>query len=139
MCASTSTTVTTRRHPRASVPGAPPPSVDPLIERLIRHVDSDRADGLLTDAGRGDRRAFGELFDRTAPVVFGALRRALSGPGEAEQVTVNSYLRLWQAAPQFEVHADSAHRQLARFARCELIRWHHGLRRSEQGKDVAFP
>ncbi len=98
---------------------------DPIVEQLGRHLDPARADRLLCAAGRGDRAAFGTLLDRTVPVILGCLRRAVSGPGQAEQVTENVYVQLWRCATHFETIERSAHQHLLDLTRCELLRWHH--------------
>lgn len=104
------------------------PSSTPILEDLGRHLDADCAGELLRAAGQGDEAAFGVLFDWTAPVIFGCLRRALSGPGEAELVAEKVYVRLWRDAPRFSGSRRTAHRHLLDVTRCELVRWHRGQR-----------
>lgn len=65
-------------------------------------------EGLLAAVGAGDRVAFGELYDRTAARVFGLVRRVLVDPAQAEEVTQDVYLELWQTAPRFDSDRGAA-------------------------------
>ena len=59
-------------------------------------------DALLALIGEGDRRAFAELYDRTAPRVLGLVTRCLRAPAQSEEVTQEVYLELWQNAARFD-------------------------------------
>ncbi len=98
-----------------------------MLDQLNRHADRAVTDRLLRAAGRGDQSAFGALFDRTAPVVFGYLHRALPDSVEAGRATENVYVRLWRTAPCLAVAAGSAHIQLEILIRAELIRRRRAL------------
>lgn len=75
---------------------APPPSdLDPSAGVAL-------VDGLLVAAGRGDGCAFGELYDRTVPLVFVVLARGLGSSASAAAAAEELYLELWRAAPQFD-------------------------------------
>lgn len=65
-------------------------------------------EGLLVAVGTGDRAAFGELYDRTAARVFGLVRRVLVDPAQAEEVTQDVFLELWQTAPRFDPERGGA-------------------------------
>lgn len=60
------------------------------------------ADDLLARVGRGDRAAFGELYDQTAPRLFGLIRRLVVDAAQAEEVTQDVYLEIWQTAARFD-------------------------------------
>ena len=60
------------------------------------------ADELLARVGRGDRAAFGELYDQTAPRLFGLIRRLVVDAAQAEEVTQDVYLEIWQTAVRFD-------------------------------------
>ncbi|WP_074260349.1 ECF RNA polymerase sigma factor SigK [Agromyces cerinus] len=66
------------------------------------------AEELLTRVGTGDRDAFGELYDQTSARVFGLVRRLVVDPAQAEEVTQDVYLEIWQAAPRFDAARGSA-------------------------------
>ena len=74
----------------------PPATSDPTL------------DDLLVAAATGDRAAFGELYDRTASRVFGLVRRIVVDPAQAEEVTQDVYLEVWQTAPRFDPTRGSA-------------------------------
>ena len=75
----------------------------------------DALDGLrdspeqrLARVGEGDRRAFAELYDATAPRLFGLIRRLLVDPAQAEEVTQEVYLEIWQTASRYKPERGSA-------------------------------
>ena len=65
-------------------------------------------DELLAQVGRGDRVAFGALYDETAPRLFGLIRRLVVDPAQAEEVTQDVYLELWQSAARFDATKGNA-------------------------------
>jgi RNA polymerase sigma-70 factor (ECF subfamily) len=70
------------------------PAPEPGIER------SD--DDLLVLTAEGNRDAFTVFYDRTAPRVFGLVKRVLVDPAQSEEVTQDVYLEVWQNAPRFD-------------------------------------
>jgi len=64
-------------------------------------------DELLGRVGRGDRAAFGALYDETSPRVFGLVRRLIVDPAQAEEVTQDVYLEIWQTAARFDAAKGS--------------------------------
>lgn len=84
-----------------------------MLGRVADDGDSSSAprptvDGLLGRVGRGDRDAFGELYDETSPRVFGLVRRLVVDPAQAEEVTQDVYLEIWQNAARFDAAKGSA-------------------------------
>jgi sigma-70-like protein len=65
-------------------------------------VDAEICQALLLAAGRGDAAAFAELYDRTAPGVFGLIRSVLPDADEAERVVVEVYRHVWWAASRYD-------------------------------------
>jgi RNA polymerase sigma-70 factor (ECF subfamily) len=65
-------------------------------------------DELLAMVGGGDRSAFAALYDETAPRLFGLVRRLVVDPAQAEEVTQDVYLEIWQTAPRFDAARGSA-------------------------------
>jgi RNA polymerase sigma-70 factor (ECF subfamily) len=55
----------------------------------------------LEQAKKGDKAAFAELFEHLRPTVF-AIALRVAGASDAEDVTMQAFLRIWQALPQFE-------------------------------------
>jgi RNA polymerase sigma-70 factor (ECF subfamily) len=63
---------------------------------------------LLERVANGDRLAFGELYDRMLPRVMGLAIRVLRDIGQAEEVTQEVFLEVWQQASRFDVERGSA-------------------------------
>jgi len=66
----------------------------------VRSEFSD--DELLVQAGEGDRAAFTLFYERTAPRVLGLVTRVLVDPAQAEEVTQEVFLAVWQQATRFD-------------------------------------
>lgn len=62
----------------------------------------------LARVADGDRRAFAELYDATANRVFGLIRRLLVDPAQAEEVTQEVYLEIWQTASRYKPERGGA-------------------------------
>lgn len=57
---------------------------------------------LLLAVAAGDQAAFARLYDRLAPRVFGLVRQLLRDAAQAEEVTQEVFVELWQTAPRFD-------------------------------------
>lgn len=57
---------------------------------------------LLERVARGDKAAFSELYDTVAPRVYGLVKRLLVDPSQAEEVTQEVFLEIWQTASRFD-------------------------------------
>ncbi|WP_375389676.1 ECF RNA polymerase sigma factor SigK [uncultured Amnibacterium sp.] len=68
----------------------------------------DTPEQRLARVATGDRRAFAELYDATSSRVFGLIRRVLVDPAQAEEVTQEVYLEIWQTAARYKVERGSA-------------------------------
>lgn len=66
------------------------------------------AEELLGLVARGDQAAFGEFYDRLAPRVLGLVRRLLIDHAQAEEVTQEVFLEIWQSAARFEPNKGKA-------------------------------
>ncbi|MFI7342592.1 ECF RNA polymerase sigma factor SigK [Streptomyces sp. NPDC050085] len=62
----------------------------------------DTADALLTRVGRGDQRAFEELYEQVSGPVYGLVRRVLRDPAQSEEVTQEVLLELWRTAARYD-------------------------------------
>lgn len=56
---------------------------------------------LLRRCGRGDETAFAELYDRTAPRVYGMVLQVMRDRAHAEEVTHGVFLEIWLTAARF--------------------------------------
>ena len=90
------------RRPRSAMLGHVADDGDPSP------VSRPTLDELLDRVGRGDRDAFGELYDETSPRVFGLVRRLVVDPAQAEEVTQDVYLEIWQNASRFDAAKGNA-------------------------------
>ena len=76
--------------------------------RGARGVNSASNDALLAQVAQGDRAAFTELYDATAARVHGLVRRLLVDHSQAEEVTQEVFLEVWQTATRYEPTRGSA-------------------------------
>ncbi|SFI56269.1 ECF RNA polymerase sigma factor SigK [Nocardioides psychrotolerans] len=63
---------------------------------------------LLVATGQGESDAFAALYDETAPRVHGLAVRILRDQHQAEEVTQEIFLQVWQSAAQFDPSRGSA-------------------------------
>lgn len=63
---------------------------------------AQRQQALLTRVATGDKIAFSELYDEVAPRVFGLVKRVLVDHAQAEEVTQEVFLEIWQNATRFD-------------------------------------
>ena len=80
---------------------------------------------LLADALRkvaeGDRRAFEDVYRRSAPKLFGVCLRVLPERSQAEEALQNAYLAVWQRAGSFQEARGTAMTWLIAIARNSAI------------------
>ncbi|MCU1474555.1 MAG: polymerase subunit sigma [Amnibacterium sp.] len=81
--------------------------MDPAGDALPGTRDESNEDLLLLVA-TGDKAAFARLYDATAPRLFGLARRLLIDFAQAEEVTQEVYLEIWQSATRYEASRGSA-------------------------------
>jgi RNA polymerase sigma-70 factor (ECF subfamily) len=63
---------------------------------------------LLRRSAAGDEGAFAELYDATAPRVFGLVRRVVRDPAQSEEVTQEVFLDVWRSSGRFDPARGSA-------------------------------
>lgn len=68
----------------------------------------ETAEELLERIGGGDEQAFGLFYDRLAPRVFGLVRHLIVDQAQAEEVTQEIFLEIWQSASRFEPNKGRA-------------------------------
>jgi RNA polymerase sigma-70 factor (ECF subfamily) len=81
--------------------------MDPAGDALSGTRDESNED-LLALVATGDKAAFARLYDATAPRLFGLARRLLIDAAQAEEVTQEVYLEIWQSATRYEPTRGSA-------------------------------
>src|SRR5262245_57526638 len=57
---------------------------------------------LMVRVARGDDRAFGELYDHLAPMLYGTVLRIVRDPAQAEEITQEAFVELWRQAGRFD-------------------------------------
>lgn len=67
-----------------------------------------RQQALLERVATGDKLAFSDLYDEVAPRVFGLVKRLLVDHSQAEEVTQEVFLEIWQSATRFDPNKGGA-------------------------------
>jgi len=83
---------------------------EPLPRRLglVPGEQEPSLDELLVDVGRGDEKAFEQVYDQLAPAVVGLARRVVRDPARAEEIAQEVFLSVWRQATRFEPAKGSA-------------------------------
>ena len=80
-------------------------------------IDAD----LLTLIAKGDRRAFGQLYDRSSPVLFTLLVRILTDREEAEDLLQEVYTEVWRKSVRYDERRGSPMAWLVTLTRSRAI------------------
>ncbi|GAB3079128.1 sigma-70 family RNA polymerase sigma factor [Corynebacterium aquatimens] len=101
----------------------------------VLDLDSVDPDRLLESVRAGDKVAFAELYDVLAPQVLGLTTHILRDRAQAEEVTQEVFVEVWQRAHTFDPHRGSAKSWVLRLAKSRAI---DRLRswRSSQARDT---
>ncbi|WP_234946121.1 ECF RNA polymerase sigma factor SigK [Agrococcus sp. Marseille-P2731] len=75
----------------------------------------------LVRAAGGDQRAFAELYDASAPRVFGLVLRILVDRAQAEEVAQEVYLEAWRRAERFDPARGAAISWLLQIAHARAV------------------
>ena len=105
-----------------ALPGASfPPSRG--AKRLNQRASTveNRIAALLEATARGDRAAFRDLYDATAPKLLGIALRIIRNRSIAEEVLQEVYVKIWQNAERFTPEAGHPAAWLAAIARNRAI------------------
>ncbi|CAN5314194.1 sigma-70 family RNA polymerase sigma factor [soil metagenome] len=76
---------------------------------------------LLARAAAGDRLAFRQLYDATAPKLFASIRRILRNSSAAEDALQEAYVRVWARAADFDAGIATPMAWMATIARHAAI------------------
>jgi RNA polymerase sigma-70 factor (ECF subfamily) len=77
--------------------------VGPRAATSEREADA----GLVAAIARGDREAFGALYDLHAPIVLGLAKRMLRDQATAEDLVHDVFLEVWRHAAEFDAARGS--------------------------------
>lgn len=72
-------------------------------------------------AAGGDATALAELYDGTAPLVYGLALRILGDAGAAEEITTDAYMQAWRQAVRFDATRGTVVRWLLTIARSRAL------------------
>ncbi|OGO28161.1 MAG: hypothetical protein A2136_08115 [Chloroflexi bacterium RBG_16_54_11] len=95
-------------------------------------LDKDRE--LIKKAQQGDTRAFGDLYEAHAPVVFRYIFAHLDSRMDAEDLTAEVFLKAWQSLPKYAERGAPFLAFLFRIARNALVD-HYRQNRRQDSKD----
>ena len=82
--------------------------MDAVGDDAIPGTRDESNEDLLAQVAAGDKAAFARLYDATSARLFGLARRLLVDAAQAEEVTQEVYLEIWQTATRYEVTRGSA-------------------------------
>ena len=89
----------------------------------------------LKKAQKGDAEAYGELYERHAPVIFRYLYSHLDNRLDAEDLTGEVFLRAWQSIEKYDERGVPFLAFLFRVARNALIDFYRRNKRNEPDVD----
>ena len=104
-----------------------------MTTKTAEAADAELAD-CLARCALGDRQAFRNLYEATAPRLLGVIARLVGRGAVAEDLLQDVYVRVWKAAGQYRVAAGSPMAWLAATARYRAI---DHLRARESRREVS--
>ncbi len=111
----------------------PGDEVDAVVVDTDEEQDAAQPlDLLLARCADRDRTAFAALYDRTAARVFALVLRVLRDHAQAEEVTQEVYLEIWQSASRYEPNRGAALPWMITMAHRRAI---DRVRASQAGRD----
>ena len=87
----------------------------------VLDLESVDADQLLDGVRAGDKVAFAELYDGLAPQVLGLATHILRDRAQAEEITQEVFVEVWQKAHTFDPARGSAKSWVLRLAKSRSI------------------
>ncbi|WP_430593412.1 ECF RNA polymerase sigma factor SigK [Humidisolicoccus flavus] len=82
--------------------------LDDVVDDTEDRTARGSIDLLLRRSGSGDQAAFAELYDAVSARVFGLVKRLLVDRAQAEEVTQEVFLEIWQSAAKFNEQKGNA-------------------------------
>lgn len=70
--------------------------------------EAETLDSLLSRVALGDEGAFEVLYDESAPLVFGLIKRVVRDSGLSEEVLQEVFVEVWQYATRYDAGRGSA-------------------------------
>jgi len=110
-----------------------------MLELVTRETETPETgrplstpDDLLPRVAQGDRAAFAELYDQTAPRVLGLIKRLLKDHAQSEEVAQEVFLEIWQNATRFDSTRGTAASWMLTMAHRRAV---DRIRASQAGRD----
>lgn len=89
--------------------------------KTVAIVDRETLESLMLLTQKGDAAAFARLYDHIAPNVLGLSLQILHDQAQAEEVTQEVFIEVWQHAADFDPAKGSAKAWILRRARLRAI------------------
>jgi RNA polymerase sigma-70 factor, ECF subfamily len=109
----------------------------PMAGRPLQAGADDHA--LLSQAAAGDTAALGALYDRYGRLVFSVALRVTGDRESAEEITQDTFLRLWQAAGRYDAQRGSFTAWLVAIAHRRAIDELRSRRGASRRREVELP
>jgi RNA polymerase sigma-70 factor, ECF subfamily len=89
-------------HPAGGVDQLPAPEPVDLQRLEARHQEAAEFEALIGQVANGDAEALGTLYDKAGARIYGLLLRMLRSPDQAEKVTQEVFVEVWQQARRYQ-------------------------------------
>ena len=86
---------------------------------------------LISQIAKGNEQALSKLYDNTSSLVYGLALRILNDAFEAEEITIDVYMQVWQRAAEYDPNRSKPSAWLLMLTRSRAI---DKLRASSQKK-----
>jgi RNA polymerase sigma-70 factor (ECF subfamily) len=87
---------------------------------FVSRTAEEVLDSLAQRAARGDKAAFGTIFEQTSGELYRFARGLSGNDSVAEDIVAATYLRAWQSAKSYRVGSNNYHRWLLGIARNQI-------------------
>jgi RNA polymerase sigma-70 factor (ECF subfamily) len=95
----------------------------------------DHVGPLLVAVAGGNRAAFRQLYDLTAPAIYASLKRLLQHPHLADEALQDAYVSVWQKAHSYDPRLGAGMAWLRTIARHRAIDQLRSQRRQARARD----
>ncbi|KGI77531.1 hypothetical protein LF63_0109360 [Oleiagrimonas soli] len=92
-----------------------------MVQSPEAAIDREQLAQLLTLSGRGDEKAFAQLYERSSAKLYGVCLRMLRDRGEAEDTLQEIFTTVWRRASSFDASKASAMTWLITLSRNKSI------------------
>jgi RNA polymerase sigma-70 factor (ECF subfamily) len=96
------------------------------------NADTKNAVDLIKRVAKGDREAFGQLYDRFSSLVFTLAMRMLSARADAEDLLQEVFVQIWRQAENYSEERGSPEAWIINMARSRAIDKIRSVRRTEK-------